>query len=50
VVVAGWKVPVDDNTGTPEQYNVNRLRAVDETAKGTSAQGAAAAGIDAGLL
>ena len=50
VVVTGWRVPVDDNTGTPPQYNLNRMRPASETVDEMSAQGGKAAAIEADLL
>jgi 3-oxoacyl-[acyl-carrier protein] reductase len=50
VVVTSWRVPVDDNTGTPVQYNVNRLRVADETVDEISRDGGSAAAIEADLL
>jgi 3-oxoacyl-[acyl-carrier protein] reductase len=50
VVVTSWRVPVDDNTGTPAQYNVNRLRVADETVDEISREGGSAAAIEADLL
>ena len=49
VVVTSWRVPVDDNTGTPPQYNLNRMRPAGETVDEISAQGGAAAAIEADL-
>ena len=50
VVVTSWRVPVDDNTGTPPQYNLNRMRPASETADEISAEGGSAAAIEADLL
>jgi 3-oxoacyl-[acyl-carrier protein] reductase len=50
VVVTSWQVPVDDNTGTPAQYNVNRRRAADETVGEIGREGGNAAAIEADLL
>lgn len=50
VVVTSWRVPVDDNTGMPVQYNVNRLRVADETVDEISREGGSAAAIEADLL
>jgi 3-oxoacyl-[acyl-carrier protein] reductase len=50
VVVTSWQVPVDDNTGTPAQYNVNRMRKSEETVAEIRAQGGEADRIEADLL
>jgi len=50
VVVTGWRSRVDDNANTPAQYNINRMRAADETAAEIRAKGGAAAAIEADLL
>ncbi len=50
VAVTSWRLPVDDNTGTPAQYNVNRMRAAEETVEEITAQGGSAAAIEVDLL
>ena len=50
VVVTGWRAPVDGNTGTPAQYNINRRRAAGETAAEIGREGGNAAAIEADLL
>jgi 3-oxoacyl-[acyl-carrier protein] reductase len=50
VVVTGWRLPVDDNTATPAQYNVNRMRAAGETVAEIGAEGGTAGAIEVDLL